>query len=138
MKNIDIDLDIHKFIENERLTFTESENDILRRILGIRNENIDQFPEENTSQNRSNQPSIYWEYKGVRLPEGTKLRKKSRYREYNAIIHNGQIFVNNKYYTAPSSAAMSVNGGTSVNGWEFWEYYDDINKRWYKLNQLRK
>lgn len=35
MKSIDIDLDVYKTIENGRATFEESENDILRRLLGI-------------------------------------------------------------------------------------------------------
>lgn len=35
MKSIEIDLDVHRAIENGRLSFEESENDVLRRLLGI-------------------------------------------------------------------------------------------------------
>lgn len=35
MKKIEIDLDVHRFIENNRLDFNESENTILRRLLKI-------------------------------------------------------------------------------------------------------
>ncbi len=34
-KSIEIDLDVHRAIEMERRTFEESQNDILRRILGL-------------------------------------------------------------------------------------------------------
>jgi hypothetical protein len=35
MKQIEIDLDVHRAIENGRTSFEEHENDILRRLLGI-------------------------------------------------------------------------------------------------------
>lgn len=35
MKSIEIDLDVHRAIENARLSFDETENAILRRALGI-------------------------------------------------------------------------------------------------------
>jgi hypothetical protein len=79
-----------------------------------------------------------WIYGGARLPEGTKLQKWSRGQKHEAIIHNGSIFINGQYHQSPSAAAMAVNGGTSVNGWLFWEYFDESTSRWEKLIQLRE
>lgn len=79
-----------------------------------------------------------WVYGGASLPEGTKLQKWLGRQKIEAVIHNGSIFVNGEYHQSPSSAAMAVNGGTNVNGWKFWEYFDEDTKQWYKISQLRK
>lgn len=79
-----------------------------------------------------------WIYGGARLPEGTKLQKWLGRQKLEAVIHNGSIFINGEYHQSPSSAAMAVNGGTNVNGWKFWEYFDEDTKRWYKISHLRK
>ena len=34
-RTIKIDLDVHKLIETERLSFSEAPNDVLRRLLGL-------------------------------------------------------------------------------------------------------
>lgn len=79
-----------------------------------------------------------WIYGGARLPEGTKLQKWMGKQKLEAVIHNGSIFINGEFHQSPSSAAMAVNGGTNVNGWNFWEYYDEDKKQWFKIGHLRK
>ena len=79
-----------------------------------------------------------WIYRGARLPEGTRLRKWSSNQKIEAVINNGSIFIDGQYYKSPSAAAMAVNGGTNVNGWMFWEYFDESSMSWEKLSQLRK
>lgn len=168
MKKIEIDIDIHKLIENARKSFSESENDILKRLLGLfqtepylnnsnevttlnKNGNM-----TNNSENIENQildsaqilgsSGIFstntlqnaWIYGGATLQEGTILRKWTPNKTYQAVIKSGQIYINEKYYKSPSAAAMSINGGTSVNGWIFWEYFDDVTKKWEKISKKRK
>lgn len=171
MKQIDIDLDVHRLIENARVDFEESPNTILRRVLGIDRTLMKvadhrmilqrRMPEvmfrksEATSYNLSEQIADYqaktmserisganaaardWMFGGATLPEGTKLQKFSRKQKHEAVIHNGAIFVNGEYHQSPSAAAMAVNGGVNVNGWDFWEYFDDVTQRWNKLDKLR-
>jgi hypothetical protein len=79
-----------------------------------------------------------WVFGGASLPEGTKLQKFSKKQKFEAVIHNGAIYVNGEYHQSPSAAAMAVNGGVNVNGWDFWEYFDEVTLQWNKLDQLRK
>lgn len=171
MKQIEIDLDVHRFIENARKDFNESENSILRRLLGI--EEINKVQESSNlsyslslSEKRkalqslgelgekisgyqarslshridevNSVMSVDWVYGGASLPEGTVLQKWLKRQKFEAVIHDGSISVNGEYHQSPSSAAMAVNGGTNVNGWGFWEYFDESTRQWIKLNKLRK
>jgi hypothetical protein len=172
MKQIEIDLDVHRLIENARSDFEESPNTILRRLLGIDRAHVSRpdlrmrmrpsFPEVRFSKSNSSsdllsdQISAYqakamsrrisgasptfrdWTFGGVTLPEGTKLQKFLKKQKYEAVIHNGAIFVNGEYHQSPSAAAMAVNGGVNVNGWDFWEYFDEVTLQWNKLDILRK
>lgn len=153
MKSIDIDIEVYKMIEGARQDFDESHNTILRRLLGIDDfedilENNNNVSEEiaNYQNNildfrlrgyRRGAPGS-WYYGGVSLPEGTKLQKWLGKQRIEAIIHQGSIYVNGEYHQSPSSAAMAVNGGRNVNGWNFWEYFDEETKNWQKLGFLRK
>jgi hypothetical protein len=173
MKQIEIDLDVHRLIENARKDFEESPNGILRRLLGIDRTSARQSvlgltphasvsgvmfskPKTTPSGSLSEQIAAYqanrmanrlseadvsvrdWMFGGASLPEGTRLQKFSRKQKYEAVIHNGAIFVNGEYHQSPSAAAMAVNGGVNVNGWDFWEYFDEVTLQWNKLDTLRK
>jgi hypothetical protein len=171
MKQIEIDLDVHRLIENARVDFEESHNAILRRLLGIDADARSTTSDQSRGQSRpavffrrSSQPSnslsdqiaAYqantisarlsgtglatrkWTFGGATLPEGTKLQKFLKKKKVDAVIHNGAIFVNGEYHQSPSAAAMAVNGGVNVNGWDFWEYFDEVTLQWNKLDILRK
>jgi len=171
MKKIEIDIDVHRLIENSRESFDESENDILRRLLGIDPTTVDVSAEMSYSvslppmQPEPDYPSLSlsekiaafqaktiaerlykqrpattrdWIYGGARLPEGSKLQKWSGKHRYEAVIYNGSILIDGVAHQSPSAAAMAINGGINVNGWTFWEYFDEKTQRWEKLSQLRK
>jgi hypothetical protein len=170
-KQIEIDIEVHRYIESARIDFKESQNTILRRLLGIDRDQELQSPDiydqgtemsDLTSDNANyynlaNEISSYqdyilnkrirskdqnaardWIYRGARLREGARLRKWSSNQKIEAIINNGSIFINGEYYKSPSAAAMAVNGGINVNGWMFWEYFDESSMSWEKLSELRK
>ncbi len=173
MKQIEIDLDVHRLIENARVNFEESQNTILRRLLGIDlaartavGAVPTQLPRSSVFLRRSAQPSKTntlsdqiasyqantiearlaggglaarkWMFGGASLPEGTKLQKFLKKQKFEAIILSGAIYVNGEYHQSPSAAAMAVNGGVNVNGWDFWEYFDEVTLQWNKLDHLRK
>lgn len=171
MKQIEIDLDVHRLIENARVDFEESQNAILRRLLGIDRvasprmgnqpiptgnpgvmfrrsvqepgslaDRISTYQASNMSARISGaSPAIRdWTFGGASLPEGTKLQKFLKKQKFEAVIHSGAIYVNGEYHQSPSAAAMAVNGGVNVNGWDFWEYFDEVTLQWNKLDQLRK
>lgn len=174
MKKIEIDIEVHRHIENARESFEESENDILRRLLGIalpevaadsrlyysldypmQHEHLklqQNMPRPSLSEEIANLqaatlrnklsniplPARDWIYKGARLPEGSLLQKWSGKQRIEGVIRHGSIVVDGVAYQSPSAAAMAVNGGVNVNGWTFWEYFDEKTQGWEKLSQLRK
>ena len=134
-----IDIDVYKLIESYRIDFNETENDILKRVL-YQNEypenNSNFIKEVNTLQNLFiNKEGLFW--KGVLLKNGLKLRKLSKDKSYQATVINGRIIYNNQEFFSPSGAGVSASG-TSVNGWTFWEYYNEEIDRWELLDNLRK
>ena len=138
-KKIDIDIDVYKLIESYRIDLNETENDILKRVL-YQNEypenNSNFIKEVNTLQNLFiNKEGLFW--KGVLLKNGLKLRKLSKDKSYQATVINGRIIYNNQEFFSPSAAGVSASG-TSVNGWTFWEYYNEEIDRWELLDNLRK
>ena len=98
-RNIEIDFEIHKRIELEKRSFSESENDVLRRLLGL---NGQHQGDGKRPEGRS------WFGKGVTLPHGTEIRM-----EYNGRVHSGQIddgewLVEGSRFQSPSAAAGGV------------------------------
>ncbi|MFN8296204.1 MAG: hypothetical protein U0T69_08415 [Chitinophagales bacterium] len=139
-KKIDIDIETYKLIESLRSSFEESQNDIIKRVLKENSNSnktaINPFSDINISQNIfNNSKGLFW--KEVLLPNGLKLRKISKDITYSAVVLNGRIICNNREYFSPSAAATDVFG-TTVNGWLFWEYFDEKKEEWYVLNNLRK
>ncbi|MCC7233267.1 MAG: DUF2924 domain-containing protein [Bacteroidia bacterium] len=172
-KEIEIDLDVYRFIESSRQDFDESHNTILRRLFGLEpslenrlspqflnnikysrtsdlteqtpesspaNDVVSFFKKRFSSRIAANNAAGLddWSYGKVSLPQGTRLRKWYRGQKYEAEIRNGSILFNGTYYQSPSSAAMALTGAGNVNGWEFWEYFDENSRRWLKLKKLRK
>jgi hypothetical protein len=125
---IEIDLEIHKLIESERRSFSETSGQILRRLLKL------EPKETNISRSLSNDGLDIGD--GVFLPNGTSLRKRYRGTLYEVSVENGKILYKGKGYTSASGAAVAVTG-SSVNGWIFWESKrpDDIDYR--LLNDIR-
>jgi len=136
MRSIAIDVDVHKTIEAERLSFDETENDVLRRILKI-------------STPKRVGPAIVepdgrsWSSKGVTLPHGTMVRM-----EYNGVEHNGAIVdgaweCGGSRFAGPSPAAAAVAttkaGGTpSLNGWIYWQAKLPGQSNWIAISKMRK
>lgn len=139
-KRIDIDIETNKLIESFREDFNESENDIIKKILKEYISSLtrtDHFTLDTTKSFGilNDSKGLFW--KGVLLPNGLKLRKISKGVTYTAIVQNGRIICNNREYFSPSAAATNVFG-TTVNGWMFWEYFNEEQNEWCILDILRK
>ena len=136
-RSIEIDFDVHKRIETERRSFSETPNDVLRRLLGfppkVRTSGKDQVVLANSGS---------WTGKRVRLPAGTQLRM-----EYNGQQHVGEILdglwsVEGERYNSPSAAAGGVartRAGTkpSLDGWIYWEVKRPGDDDWIPIKALR-
>ena len=94
---IEIDFDIHKRIEMERQSFTESPNDVLRRLLGL-------GPPTKHETRLENHVGA-WSGKGVTLPAGTRLRMEYRGNTHLGEIRDGAWFLEGKPFTSPSAAS---------------------------------
>lgn len=130
---IEIDLNIHKIIEDNRQSFSETENEILCRILKIQAPAITQ---KNTPTGKA------WMQKGVVLPHGTLLRAEYNGTVYSGIVENGVWIVEGKKFTSPSGAmriAHTKIGTTpSLNGWIYWEVKRPIDTKWIAIKSLKR
>ena len=121
-KEILISLEVAKCIENDRQSFEETEDDILRRKYGL-----PRAPRPDTHNGSGTRPLVC---RGGRIPHGTKLLADYKGRPWSAKVENGRIFVegNPNAYNSPTAAASSITKG-NVNGWWFWEYEIEPGKR---------
>jgi len=130
LKEIKIDLEVYKAIENLRRSFSESQNDILRRVfLGKKTYDKQAQADRGGLQVRD----------GVYLKAGTSLRHiaKRTGQRYDAVVEDGGIRFSGKLYHSPSHAAVAA-AGNSRNGWIYWEYFDEETAQWSKLDNLRQ
>ena len=133
MRTIEIDFDVHKAIELERTSFSESENEVLRRLLKLGAASV-ATPSAETG-------GLPWTRKGVTLPHGTKLRMQYNGRQYNGAVENGQWVVEGERFSTPSGAASRVavtkNGNhTSLDGWAYWYVKRPGDTDWIEIRKL--
>lgn len=121
-KTIKVDISVSRIIESARRSFGETENDILRRLLGI--DSVDRATEQPSGQ-------LGWtgvhqkSGKRVFLPDGTEMKATYNGQTIHARIEEERIAVNGKSYKAVSPALQEnvltkAGGNTSLNGWEYW------------------
>ena len=73
-----------------------------------------------------------------KLPPGIKLRHRFRDgRIAEAVVEDNNVLYNGKRYSSLSKAGIAA-AGYYVNGWKFWEYYDEDAGKWRKVDELRK
>lgn len=133
MRTIEIDFDVHKAIELERTSFSESENEVLRRLLKLGAASV-ATPSAETG-------GLPWTRKGVTLPHGTKLQMQYNGRQYNGAVENGQWVVEGERFSTPSGAASRVavtkNGNhTSLDGWAYWYVKRPGDTDWIEIRKL--
>jgi len=129
-KNIEIDLELSKTIEGLRLSFEETENEILKRVL---------TDHQSVLRNRDRKEGGLRVRDGVFLTAGTKLRHiaKRSGRRYDAEVVDGGIKYQDQLYHSPSMAAIGATN-THRNGWVFWEFQNPVNGEWQLLDYLRR
>lgn len=136
MRTIEIDFEVHKRIEMERVGFDEPPNTALRRLLGIDDVAFA------ASQKPINPVGRPWAGKGVTLPHGTELRMEYNGRVYTGRIENGRWLVEGKEFKSPSAAAGGVavtrdGRHTSLDGWIYWHVKRPGDAGWTALRKLR-
>jgi hypothetical protein len=140
LRPIDIDLEVHRLIEQHRTSFAQSPNDIVRELFGLAS------PAKGSA-NKSAGDSPHpvtgdWSTKGVTLPAGTELRMTYNGRTHSGVVSGGAWQIAGAIYTSPSSAADALARSrdgkhVSLNGWRLWEVLKPGARSWVLLDDLR-
>lgn len=132
-RSISIDFAIHQLIETNRTSFEESENEVLRRLLGLPNAPVATPPAAKLRHpSRSNHLRTFlddpelspnslgngrtsgrsWSYGGVDLPEGTalSLEYSEVKKEACGLVRNGAWEIEGEQFFSPSRAAIALVG----------------------------
>jgi hypothetical protein len=133
LKTIEIDFDVHKKIEEARMSFADTPNDVLRRLLGL-------VPQKSTDSKQPAESSMRdsggMQLDGIFLPAGTELRKRYKGILHSAHVESGSIVLNGKRFQSPSMAGIEVTG-YNVNGYRFWEGRLPGSSQWRLLERIR-
>jgi len=134
LRPIEVDVEVYRFLESRRTSFSQTHNDILRDWAGFK-------PVTSSPPNGADHGG--WSWKGVTLPNGTKLRMS-----YNGQTHTGEIVqggwqVGGAIYRTPSAAAGGVarskkGAPVSLDGWGYWQIKKPDSDRWVQIDKLRK
>jgi len=138
LRPIEVDVEVYRFLESRRTSFSQTHNDILRGIAELK-------PVTSSPPNGAGNGVDHgeWSWKGVTLPNGTKLRMS-----YNGQTHYGEVLqgawhVGGAIYRTPSAAAGGVarskkGSPVSLDGWGYWEIKKPESDRWTQIDKLRK
>lgn len=114
-KSILIDLELANYIQANRVSPSEDDNDILKRLL-IRNNTGDVV------------------YKEVTFHEGMELKYGNRKIE----VRDGAFHCEGKSSGSPSGILKAINkNGTDRNGWDVIRYRDTKTQKWLLIRGLR-
>lgn len=127
-KSILIDIELYKFLEQNRTSFEEDYNAILKRLL------LKDFSQKLTESIGVLPNGLHW--KGIFFKDGLRLRGYYKGALLEAIIKKGKINYNGHEYTSPSAAAVGATG-MNMSGWSFWEYFDEKKNKWISISKLK-
>ena len=131
-----IDMQVHKLIEAARSVFGETQNDILRRLLGLDHGAplFEPQPSSAASQRRAKGggagdggwSKVNRHGHTVFLPDGTELRAAYAGQTVHGKILDGMWVVGERGYNSPSAALIAnvtttTGGKVNLNGWRHWE-----------------
>lgn len=138
IRTIEIDFDVHKVIEAERRSFSETANTVLRRLLRLPESDNAFEPAPASSGNEK-----AWSEKGVTLPHGTEVRMSYNGQLYEGQIRDGKWVIGNKEFNSPSGAASGIavtkrGKRTRLDGWMYWEVLIPSESNWTPLKILRR
>jgi hypothetical protein len=131
-RQIEIDVDVNRWIESKRTSFDQSHNDILRAEASL------QLSPQHPPAAPGEEPTDagVWAGKGVTLPAGTRLRMTYNGEIHTGLIESGSWVVNGGRHVSPSAAASAV-AGVSLNGWIYWEAQLPGTGKWQPISKFR-
>ena len=137
LKEIQIDWDIHKLIEQERHGFDEPPHLALRRLL-----NLPDQPLEEVSNGEGE--GVPWIEDNVVVPHGSLARMEydRGNQVYEGKFLNGKLVVSGQEFDTLSGAASAIartraGTKTSLNGWLYWHAKFPGDTEWRHLGTMR-
>jgi hypothetical protein len=124
--SINVSIEVYRLIEQNRLSFEETHDDILKRMLNL------PIPNE--------KPIIQGNFylgSGISVPFGTLLRKVYKGIEYRAEIKDSGIWFNGKKYPTINQTVNAISD-SNQNAWNFWDVKRPQDSEWIPLDNLRK
>jgi hypothetical protein len=130
VKTIQVSSAVFAAIWRARREGEENENVVLRRLLGVKEEDSVPPPPGGFLDERS----------GVHFPEGTEIRRTFRGHPFTARAERGRWFVraSGKTYRSLHELTKSVNPDGTENAWLTWKYEDRVTHEFRYIDQLRK
>ena len=153
-RKVAIDVHVHKLIEAARSVFDETQNDILRRLLGLDHGAplFEPLPAEmsaTAARRRAKGGGAGdggWSKVNRRgrttfLPDGTKLRAAYAGQTVRGEIRDGMWIVGKRGYNSPSAALIAnvtskTGGKVNLNGWRHWEVRLPGTETWTPLSDV--
>jgi hypothetical protein len=138
MPAIEISNDLYRALQSLAIPFEDkTPADVIARLIRERPQNVEGAP--------SPQPPVATgglAVGGTVLPNGLRLRFNYQGKLVAAEVREDRIWIGDKAYTSPSSAATAAADqlgypGRSLNGWWYWEYEDD-GERWHQIRRLQR
>jgi len=133
-RQIEIDVEVNRWLEGKRISFDQTHNDILRAEAGLPSHSPRSAAAANLTSNSDSGGA--WTAKGATLPAGTRLRMSYNGKSLNGVIESGTWLVNGARYVSPSAAASAL-AGVSLNGWIYWEAQLPGTDRWQPVSKFR-
>ena len=150
-RKVAIDIDVHKLIEAARSLFGETQNDILRRLLGLDHGAplFEPQPSPTASQRRAKGggageggwSKVNRHGRTTVLPDGTELRAAYAGQTVHGEIRGGMWTIGDRGYNSPSAALIAhvtkkTGGKVNLNGWRHWEVRLPGAQTWTPLSEV--
>ena len=132
MRTIEVDFDVYKALTALRPTEDVTENDALRKLLGLTSRKGPSAPVAAQTQDAND-----WIAKGVRFPAGTEFRANYKGQTWLGRVERAALVVNGQRFDTPSAAAVAITK-SPTNGWTFWECRLPGQASWQILKGLRR
>lgn len=140
---IEVSLDVYKALTAALNYEGQTYDDVLRALLRLdspmelenRNPALDRIEPVVLGFSRGLDPKAFYS-RGLRIPDGTKLRATYKGVPYIADIRDGcWVDMNGVSHSSPSAAASAITGN-NVNGLRFWEAQLPGEELWRRLDSL--
>ena len=132
--SIKIDIEVFKLIQNNLLSFDETPNDILRRLLGL--DKKAEKAQVSTGKNVHSDYFVLGKAGEVKLKIGTELRIYYKGLTFSVTVTKGGFEYKNEVFKSPSGVTDHVVG-YSTDGWKLLHYQNSQTGKWEPITNLR-